>query len=243
MKKMHKGKSILVVAAHPDDEILGCGGLMAFHTSRGDQVSVLIAAEGITSRDDTRSISGRTDELDDLKSICRRALRTLSVSEVEFGNLPDNRLDSVDLLDIVKLVERTVQSVNPDVVITHHPGDLNVDHRILYEAVLTACRPQPGAGVQKILTMEVPSATGWLGAGVGAGFEPNYFVNLSERGSTGLTHLDAKLAALEVYSSEMRPFPHARSLEAVRALSAWRGASVGYSWAEAFFIVRELIHG
>lgn len=221
---------VLVVAAHPDDEVLGCGGTMAMHAARGDKVSVLILAEGLTSRGTGKGCKKRLGEL---AKAARRANAKLGVSQVELLGLPDNRLDSLDRLDVVQAVETVVARVRPDTVYTHHAGDLNLDHQITHEAVATACRPLPGQCVRQILCFEVPSSTEWRLQGAGAGFQPNWYVDIGKG-------LDAKVAALEAYAMEMRPWPHARSCEALVHLARWRGASVGVEAAEAFVLGRRL---
>ncbi|MEW5728901.1 MAG: PIG-L deacetylase family protein [Pseudomonadota bacterium] len=224
---------ILVVAAHPDDEVLGCGATMARHAREGDRVHVLIVAEGATSRADRRDADAASDQLESLRAAARAAARCLGTEEPRFAGLPDNRLDAMDLLDLIKVVERAVADIGPAVVYTHHAGDLNIDHRLVHQAVLTACRPLPGGTVRIIRSFETPSSTEWAGPGADVAFLPNRFVDVSDT-------LDAKMAALDCYASEMRSFPHARSAEAVTALARWRGASAGMAAAEAFMVLREL---
>lgn len=222
--------SVLVVAGHPDDEVLGAGGAIARLTREGHSVHVLILGEGATSRgSDNQDAAGSVLELE---GCARAAARALGAVGVSFGRLPDNRFDSVDLLRIVRLVEAETSRVAPEMVFTHFWGDLNVDHRLSFEAVMAACRPQPGTSVRAIYSFEVPSATGWAGPGVERVFQPSLYFDISST-------LSSKLAALEIYRTEMRAFPHARSLEAVEALARWRGATVGMQAAEAFVVVRE----
>ena len=221
--------SIAVVAAHPDDEILGCGGTIAAHVHRGDTVSVLILAQGIASRDGDQV----SEQQEELYQAARRANDVVGTGRLEFGAFPDNRMDSVDLLDVVRRVEAFFAEVKPDCVYTHYPNDLNVDHRIVSQAVLTAGRPLPGVQTTTILFFETPSSTEWSCIPMGGGFSPNWFTDISET-------LDVKLQALQAYAMEMRPFPHARSLEAVRHLAHWRGASAGLAAAEAFMLARHL---
>ena len=133
--------NILVVAAHPDDEVLGCGGSMAKWSQAGHEVHVLILAEGATSRDDVRNRGERSEELSALKSGACQAGEILSVKSVQVLDMPDNRMDSIDLLDVVKVIEREIEKTNPEMVVTHHAGDVNIDHRVIHEAVVTACRP------------------------------------------------------------------------------------------------------
>ncbi len=222
-------KKILCLAAHPDDEVLGCGATLAKHSKNGDQVQVVIAAEGLTSRDS----STQAAELEKLKNKAVSANTLLGVEKVHFLTLPDNRMDSVDLLDVVKSVEEIVYQFKPDVIYTHFHGDLNVDHQILNRAVLTCCRPQPQFSVKEIYAFEVLSATHWNPGDVDNQFVPNYFVNTED-------FMAKKIEALKIYESEMRAFPHARSIEAIQSLAQWRGSLVGYKAAEAFEILRLL---
>ena len=221
--------SIAVVVAHPDDEILGCGGTIASHAGNGDTVSVLILAEGIASRD-----GGRVrEQQDELYRAARCANEIVGTDRLDFGSFPDNRMDGIDLLDVVKLVEAFFADVKPDCVYTHYPNDLNIDHRITSQAVITAVRPLPNGNCSTILYFETPSSTEWAAQTSAGGFTPNWFTDVS------LT-LDTKINALQAYESEMRAFPHARSVEAVRHLAHWRGASVGMVAAEAFVLARHL---
>lgn len=158
----------------------------------------------------------------------------LGVGELRFGEWPDNRLDSVALLELAQFVEGVVREIRPETVLTHHPHDLNVDHRLVSEAVATACRPQPGAGVRAIYSFEVASSTEWRLPSAASGFQPNVYVDVAE-------HLPAKLAALACYREELRGFPHSRSIEAVEALARWRGACVGVEAAEAFVLQRMVL--
>jgi len=220
-------RSVLVVAAHPDDEVLGCGGTIARHVAQGDRVHVVIAGEGAMARS-----AATPGSLEELKKAARRANEILGVETLTLHDYPDNRLDSIALLDVTRFVEEHVRKNAPAIVYTHHWGDMNGDHVRLSECVLTACRPTPGQTVRKILCFEVPSSTGWRGPRPDA-FEPNWFVDISST-------LEIKLAALKAYAHEMRDFPHARSLEAVAHLAHWRGASAGIAAAEAFVLVRNL---
>ena len=228
-------KKILVVAAHPDDEVLGCGGTIAKLAKVGHEVHVILAAEGLTSRQIERNQVELKKEFDELYKKAKDANDILGVKSLEFLGFPDNRMDSVDLLDIVKKIEAKLENFSAEIVYTHFPSDLNVDHRLLSEAVLTATRPMPGQGVKKVFFFEVASSTDWkFGGGEQAFFSPNVFVNIEST-------LTLKIKALSQYQSEMRPFPHARSLENLENLAKVRGAHVGYRAAEAFILARELI--
>jgi len=226
--------NILVVAAHPDDEVLGCGGTIVKHINQGDEIHVLILAEGVTSRDTKRYRSNNKEELSKLGIAAHKAHKILGTSSLKLLDYADNRMDSVDLLDIVKTVENEVKEKKPNIVYTHHHGDLNIDHRITHQAVLTACRPDPKQSVKKIYCFEVPSSTECQSPSVGTVFIPNIFVDISDT-------LALKLDALRAYESEMRPWPYIRSIKAVEHLVRWRGASMGMEGAEAFVLIRELI--
>jgi len=225
--------SILVVAAHPDDEVLGCGASIAKWTEAGKEVHVVILAEGATSRDTTRNPENRIDELSALAKAAHSSGNILGVTSVRLFNFPDNRMDSVDRLEIIKTVEEQIKLVKPETVVTHHTGDINIDHQITHQAVVTACRPQPGESVRRLLVFEVPSSTEWQPPNTYPVFQPNWFEDVSNT-------LERKIQALEIYTEEMRTWPHSRSLQAVEHLARWRGSSVGYEAAEAFMLLREL---
>ena len=233
MNKISKNNCYLIVVAHPDDEVLGCGGSMAKWAQAGYDIHILILAEGATSRDKTRNRDDRILELSDLKKSAQKAGKILGVKSISFVGYPDNRMDSVDLLDVVKTIETYIEKLKPELVVTHHSGDLNIDHQIIHQAVMTACRPQPGHSVKRIISFEVSSSTEWQSPMDINPFVPNLFENISET-------LELKIKALEAYESEMRDWPHARSRKAVEHLARWRGASVGVEAAETFMLLREI---
>lgn len=216
---------VLVVAAHPDDEVLGCGGTIAKWAAEGRSVHVLLMADGETARDDATGAG-----CDARREAAQAACAVLGAADVVQLWFPDNRMDSTDLLDVVKAIENRIVGCQPTTVLTHHAGDVNVDHRVVHQAVLAACRPQPGHCVRELLYFEVPSSTEWQ---MPSTFAPNYFVDVSET-------MPAKAAALDCYGSEMRPEPHPRSRTAVTSLARWRGATAGYHAAEAFMVGRML---
>lgn len=225
---------ILVIAAHPDDEILGCGGSIHKWTQQGKIVHALILAEGVTSRRNERDPGLDKEQIEHLHKSVEKAHKVVGTKSYSLLDFPDNRMDSVDLIDVVKSIENAISTIQPDTVITHHPYDLNVDHRIIQQAVLTACRPQPNSTVQSILFFEVPSATDWQIQGPQNQFYPQLYVDIS--GS-----LESKLKSLEAYSSEMRDWPHSRSIAHAEILAKHRGATVGLSAAEAFSVGRIII--
>ena len=222
---------VLCIAAHPDDEVLGCGGTLARHAAAGDEIYVLVLADGVSARGfiDDGGVERRWDAANAAITLLAPAHK---LTGLLLPALPDNQFDTVPLLGVARGIEATLQHFPADIVYTHHGGDLNVDHRITHQAVMTACRPMPGSSVKAIYAFEVPSSTEWASEAEPA-FRPNHFVDITAT-------LDKKLAALEAYGEEMRPFPHARSFEAVRALAAWRGASVGLRAAEAFMTLRRI---
>lgn len=219
---------VLVIAAHPDDEILGCGGAIAQHKARGDEVHVVIMAQGLYSR-------GTPEEAERLalEKASDDANRILGVDRLTRLDLPDNRLDSLDLLDLVKPVEALIGELQPGIVYGHWCGDVNIDHRRLHEAVVTASRPQPGHPAHTLLFFEVASSTEWQPPHSAPAFLPNWFVDID-------SVLTLKLQALDAYAMEMRAWPHPRSLRAVEHLARWRGACVGMAAAEAFVLGRRL---
>lgn len=223
---------VLTVAAHPDDEVLGCGGAMAAHAARGDAVAILILGEGLTSRAEAR-IGPIRDGIPALQSDARRAAAVLGVRDVTLLDFPDNRFDSVALLEIVKAVERVKVRVRPDILYVHHWGDLNIDHRVTFDATMAAFRPLPDEVPVSIYAYEVPSSTGWAGPGPAGAFSPTHWVPVA-------TVLEKKIAAMEAYESERRGWPHPRSPEALRAWARYRGAQVGTDAAEAFVTVRTI---
>jgi N-acetylglucosamine malate deacetylase 1 len=226
--------TILTIAAHPDDEVLGCGGTMARFAEEGHEVHVLILAEGLTSRDDTRDRDSKLGELSLLATTAKEANILLGLNSIKLHDFPDNRMDSVDRLDVVKVIEKKMEEIQPSIIFTHFGNDLNIDHRIANDAVVTACRSFPGQMVKELYFYEVPSSTEWQISSGQFGFQPNLFISLTN------DQINKKRKALEIYNSEMRDFPHSRSIQAVEALAKWRGASCGHTWAEAFVVGRIL---
>ncbi len=224
---MSSNSNILVIAAHPDDEALGCGGALVRHVARGDRVQCLFLADGAGSRSEGADVGLRQRQAE-------AAARRLGAAAPMLLGFPDNRMDSVPLLDIVQAVEKVIAEVRPDIIYTHHGNDLNIDHRITHQAVLTACRPQPDSCVRAIYGFEVPSSTEWASPEAAPAFRPVRFVDISD-------YLQHKMALLDCYADEMRAFPHARSREAVEALARWHGATVGVAAAEAFSVIREIV--
>jgi LmbE family N-acetylglucosaminyl deacetylase len=220
-------KTILVVAAHPDDEALGCGGTIARHAHEGDDVHVIFMTDGVSARKERCA-----DEITLRAGARDRALSILGVSQSYSLDFPDNRMDSVPLLDIVQSLENLICKVKPCRIYTHHSGDLNIDHRITYQAVMTACRPILDNSVREIFAFEVMSSSEWA-VDNRSSITPNIFVDISD-------FLQVKLKALEQYEFEMHHPPHTRSLEHIETLAKHRGYSVGLHAAESFFALRML---
>ena len=217
---------VLVVAAHSDDEALGCAGTLRKYIMQGAFVKVCFLTNGVGARDASK------DEITTRDIAASRALTSLGIEEWVGYDFPDNCLDTVPLIKIVKSIEELTKKFKPDLILTHHFSDLNIDHRRALEAVLVATRPEPGQSVKEIWSFEVLSSTEWSFS-LSRCFQPNIFVDVSE-------YMDSKIEACLSYSEEFRPAPHSRSIEHVKALAAHRGFSVGVPYAEAFELVRSL---
>lgn len=224
-------KKILVIAAHPDDEILGVGATIKKHVLNGDQCYCLILGEGLTSRKSERE-STEANLISNLHNNAMASGKEVGYSEMFFSNLPDNRFDSLDMLDIVKIIEKYVEEIHPDVVYTHYCDDLNIDHKITFDAVLTACRPVNDYAVKEIYAFETPSSTEWCFRN-GKRFAPNVFIDVKET-------ISSKIKAMSLYETELRKYPHPRSLEALKIIAARWGTVVGLEYVEAFELVRKV---
>lgn len=213
-------RSVLVIAPHGLDEALGCGGAMARHSDEGDKVHVLVLFGDGTGRGAARRVNAQ------------KAAQILGAQPPRFAGFPENRSDTLPLLEVVAAIERCAAELKPEIVYVSHGGNLNIDHQTSFRAAATALRPVPGAGVRAIYAYEILSSTDWAPAGFGSPFQPNRFVEITAQ-------LERKLRALETYGDEMRPAPHARSMEGVRALARLRGGTIGVDAAEALAVVRE----
>jgi LmbE family N-acetylglucosaminyl deacetylase len=224
--------SVLVIAAHPDDEILGCGGTMTRLAREGHDVSIAILAEGMSSRYARREDADQR-QLKHLHANAQQAADKVGARELVLCKLPDNRLDTIPLLDVIKTVEELIIRFRPEIVYTHHPGDLNVDHGVVHRAVLTATRPTSVQGVREVYAFEVPSSTEWAFQRLKPSFNPNVFEDITAT-------LETKIEALTCYDTETREFPHPRSPEALRAIATRWGSVAGLHAAEAFELVRSV---
>jgi LmbE family N-acetylglucosaminyl deacetylase len=215
-------RTVLVIAPHALDEALGCGGTMARHADEGDDVHVLVLFGDGTGRDAARRVNAE------------KAAAILGARPPRFAGFPENRSDTLPLLEIVGVIEKCVSELKPEVVYVSHRGNLNIDHQTSFRAAVTALRPVPGSSVRALYAYEILSSTDWAPQGLSEPFRPNCFVDITRQ-------LERKLSALEAYGDEMRPAPHARSLENARALAKVRGATVGVAAAEALLVVREIV--
>ena len=220
----------LFLAAHPDDEVLGCAGTIAARAAAGHEVFIAILGGGVTSRADAPE-EGVESALAALKAQSRGVAELLGATEHFMFDLPDNRVDTVPLLEVTQLIEGLVDELKPEVVYTQHGGDLNVDHQRIFQATLTATRPMSGSAVRQVLAYEVPSSTEWAFQRFEPVFRPSVFEDIEDT-------LETKIEAMSLYEAEARSFPHPRSPEALRAIARRWGSVVGLQAAEAFELVR-----
>lgn len=221
-------KKVLIVAAHPDDEVLGCFGTVANMIKNGYEACSLILGTGKTSRGPASE-----EELNALKAEAETANKIIGIEKVYFSDFPDNAFDSVPLLNIVKEVEKIVEIEKPEIIFTHHIGDMNVDHQITHKAVLTATRPMVDCRVESIYAMEIPSSSEWNCFDRNTAFIPNCFFDISDS-------IDLKIKAMDCYKSELREYPHPRSLQHLRELAKVNGTKVGLEYSENFQLVRKI---
>jgi N-acetylglucosamine malate deacetylase 1 len=215
---------VLVVAAHPDDELLGVGGTVAWHVANGDCVKVAVMCEGVSSR-----YSAERDG--EIRKQAKEAAKILGVTDLVLGDLPDQQLDTLSQCDVANKVHELVAESEPTIIYTHFGGDINRDHRVLAEAVLVAARPYSAPSVKEILMFETPSSTEWGSPSLTAPFQPNVYVDVSG-------FLERKLEAFGRYTAEVRPDPHPRSLTALAERARYWGSVINRPSAEAFVLVR-----
>ena len=235
MIELFKNKRILIVAAHPDDELLGLGATMNKLINENNcKVRVIILGEGITSRSDKRDTNKWKQQLATHRQNIESARVAIGYESISIYDFPDNRFDSVALLDIVKTIEKEKEKFQPEIIFTHHGGDLNIDHQRTFEAVMTSTRPLVDECVKTIITFETPSGTEWRASSDPRHFVPNLFIEVSEQ------NVDAKIKGIEAYEFEKRPYPHPRSPEALRVQAQRWGIVVGKQYVEAFMIIRSI---
>lgn len=225
----------MIVVAHPDDELLGLGASMhRLIREYGVLTHVVILGEGITSRADVRDTEKWKRELEQHRKNIQLAQKAIGYHTVSIHDFPDNRFDTVALLDIIKVIEREKKIFEPNIIFTHHGGDVNIDHQRTFEAVVTACRPMAEEKVKTIITFETPSGTEWRASTDPRHFIPNLFISVSKE------NVEAKVKGMESYEFEKRDYPHPRSPEALSIQAKRWGVAIGKTYAEAFCIVRTI---
>lgn len=227
-------KKIMIVAAHPDDEVLGCGGIIAKERDTNSLVRVIILATGKTSRQ-TCQTEHVQDEIDRLYEEARTALGILGVTSenIVFGNFPDQKLDAMPILELIHFLKKEVQAFKPDCLYTHHPGDYNTDHRVVFEAVLAVSRPYLGEHYpSEVYAFEVLSSTEWAWQHREP-FRPTVYVDIRNQ-------VQRKMQAMAAYESELNDYPHPRSIRGVENLAMKRGNEVSTEYAEAFELIRKI---
>jgi len=223
----------MVVVAHPDDELLGCGATMHKLINEFNCIiRAIILGEGITSRSERIDTESWRNELVIHKQNIETAAKSIGYFSVGIHDLPDNRFDTIALLEIIKIVEKEKKDFQPEIIFTHHGGDLNIDHQRTFEAVITATRPLQDETTNTIITFETPSGTEWRASSDPRHFIPNLFIEVAEE------NLDAKINGMEAYAFEKREYPHPRSPKSLKILSQRYGVMMGGNYYEAFQIIR-----
>lgn len=229
-------KRILIISAHPDDEILGCAGYISNHVKLGNKVFVLYLSEGVTARYAKKDLRTKKiiTEINNRKNMAERCSKYLKFEICDFLNFENLRMHNLDILDLVKLISKYINHYKPDIILSNHSGDLNSDHRVAFEATYTALRPYT---VKKkyfeFMTYEVVSSTNWSNKHIGKLFSPNYYLDISK-------YINIKKRALEFYKKEMRQYPHSRSWKSILSFHQCRGSEVGLEYAEAFEVIKKI---
>ena len=233
---------ILVLAAHPDDEVLGMGGTIKKLSKKGNDIKIIFMSTGILSRRKTESkvskqvftkdwMEKNESKLKSLRGDAKRAGKILGVNEIEFMDFPDNEMDIVSTLMITKSIENSIKDFKPNVIYTTPQNDVNVDHQKVFASTLVATRPYKNSILQEVISYEIPSSTEWF---FPSQFSPNIFVDISKE-------FTSKIKAIKAYKTEIREFPHPRSIEALEVITKRWGSVSGFNYAEAFRLVRTLI--
>ena len=218
-------KTVLIIAAHPDDEVLGCGGTIAKHVSQGNKVHSVFMADGVRSRPNLQE-----EDFEIRKDASKSVQSILGITSTHYLDFPDNKMDSIPLLNIIQKLEPIIDKLKPSIIFTHYHSDLNIDHQLTHAAAITACRPMPSSSVKEIYGFETLSSTEWSNS-LKSSFNPTFFVDISQQ-------ISKKLSAVKTYENEMRSPPHSRSIKHVEVLAQHRGYSVGVDMAEAFEVYR-----
>ncbi len=221
-------KRILIIVAHTDDETIGMGGTIAKHKENGDEVFAISMTNGVSSRKNVNS-----KEINERVMAAKKAAKILNFNWLDNFDFPDNAMDKIPLINVVQKIERAKKQINPKIIYTHSFADLNIDHQIVCKATLTAFRPQDKEIYEEISCFETASSTDFSHESIAETFKPNKFVDIKK-------YLNKKTMAMKAYSSELKSFPHSRSLEGIKNLNAHRGTSVGLESAEAFQTLRSI---
>lgn len=231
MLELSSKSKVLVIVAHPDDELLGLGGTIQKLKFQFDcLIRLIILGEGITSRGN--EIDQNLKKLEIHKKNIEEAKKIIGYDQLKLYDLPDNKFDTIPLLTIIKILETEKNEFDPDIIFTHHLGDVNIDHQITFNSVNVAFRPQPNEKFKAILTFETPSGTEWIPSNDNRKFNPNIFVELNE------TQIENKIRAMECYFFEKREYPHPRSPEALKVRAKMWGIANGVKYAEPFQLIR-----
>jgi len=219
-------EKVLVVCAHPDDETLGLGGTLANHSKNGDDILVIFFANGQYGRDESKAgIKKRENQ-------SKRACDILGIKNLKFYNYDDQLLEKIPLIELTSKIELVIKKFQPTILYTHYSGDMNQDHRRVFEAVLISSRPKPSSKIKKLICFETPSSTEWGNSQ--DGFIPNLFVDIENV-------IQKKIDAIKQYGNEVENFPHPRSVEAIISRAKYWGSTVGLPKAEVFLIVRQVV--
>ncbi|PCJ61692.1 MAG: GlcNAc-PI de-N-acetylase [Rhodospirillaceae bacterium] len=226
--------NVTVIAAHPDDEVLGMSGTLARHRAMGDRVCILFMSDGVTGRDVVYDPVKRADEIEARRKAAQASADLIGVESIEFEGYPNLRMDRESLLDVTQRIEKRLERWDAEIVYTHHASDVNIDHRVTFDATLVACRPVPGRSIRSIRCFELGASTDYSVPTLGHPFEPNLFIDISD-------YLDIRRQMIECYDFEMRPAPFPRSQKILDANVTVRGSQVGLDAAEAFMEIRRII--
>lgn len=225
-----QNQKVLIIAAHPDDEVLGAGGTIAKYAANGAEVRLLIVTDGSTAQ--YRADANLARILVEKKQETQRAAEILGIRQVLYGGLPDMKLDMTAHIQVNQVIEQVLDDFRPEVVFTQFYGDVNLDHQCVHRSTLVACRPVEGQCVKEVYSYYVPSATDWNAPTSANVFLPNVFVDISG------SYAEKKYAAMGCYATELRDYPHPRSIEALRVLDQANGVHVGLKAAECFMAHR-----
>ena len=222
---------VLIIAAHPDDEVLGCGGLISKFKKLNVEFKVLFIAEGSSCRFEKIEGSEVQEAIKVRSKAAKEAMSFLGIKDYEFFDFPCGRLDQIPIIEINKIIEKTISEFNPDTIFTHSYLDCNNDHKIVYNSTLISSRPTPKNKILRLYSYEVLSSSEW---NFGDQFQPNFFVTLNNE------DLQMKIDSLKIYSLEIGKYPFPRSEQGVKTLAMFRGMQAGVNYAEAFKLIREI---